>query len=76
MDLSDPALADKYSKVNFAVDNKNIVTATPINHALTIPKAALHKEAAKEFAKMFLKIDKEPEGFLCREGIVGEDPIK
>ena len=76
MDLSEPALAEEYSKVGFAVDDKNTVTATPINHALTIPKAALHKEAAKEFAKMFLEIDKEAEGFLPREGIIGQDPIK
>ena len=76
MDLSDPALAEEYAKVSFAVDDKNTVTATPIAHALTIPKSALHKEAAKEFARMFLAIDKEAEGFLHRDGIVGEDPIK
>lgn len=76
MDLSDPSLAEEYAKVSFAVDDKNIVTATPIAHAFTIPKATLHKEAAKEFAKMFLAIDKEAEGFLSREGIVGKDPIK
>ncbi|MCX6741429.1 MAG: substrate-binding domain-containing protein [Candidatus Parcubacteria bacterium] len=76
MDLSDPALAEKYAKVSFAVDNKNTVTATPIAHALTIPKTTLHKEAAKEFARMFLSIDKEAEGFLPRSGVIGEDPIK
>lgn len=76
MDLSDPALADEYAKVSFAVDDKNSVTATPIAHALTIPKTALHREAAKEFARMFLAIDKEAEGFLLRDGIVGEDPLK
>ncbi|NLL20069.1 MAG: hypothetical protein GX262_13805, partial [Clostridia bacterium] len=50
-------------------------TATPIAHALTIPKTALHKEKAKEFAKMFLEIDKEARGFLPKEGIEGKDPI-
>jgi ABC-type molybdate transport system substrate-binding protein len=76
MDLSDPALAGEYAKVSFAVDDRNTVIATPIAHAITIPRIALHKEAAKEFAGMFLEIDKEAEGFLSREGIVGEDPIK
>lgn len=75
MDLSDPALAGEYARVSFAVDDKNSVTATPIAHALTIPRTALHKEAAKEFAGMFLAIDKEAEGFLPRDGIVGKDPI-
>lgn len=75
MDLSDPALAEEYAKVSFAVDDENTVTATPIAHALTIPKTALNKEAAKEFAKMFLAIDKEARGFLPCEGVVGRDPI-
>ncbi len=76
MDLSDPELAGEYAKVSFAVDDKNSVTATPVSHALTIPGTALHKEAAKEFAGLFLAVDKEPEGFLRRDGIVGEDPLK
>ncbi len=76
MDLSDPAMAEEYARVSFAVDEENRVTATPISHALTIPKRAFHKEAAQEFAGMFLAIDKEARGFLPREGIVGEDPIK
>ena len=76
MDLSDPALADTYAKVSFAVDNENTVIATPIAHALAIPIAAAHKEAAKEFAKMFLAIDKEAAGFLPREGVNGGDPIE
>ncbi|HZK02418.1 MAG TPA: substrate-binding domain-containing protein [Anaerovoracaceae bacterium] len=75
MDLSDSNLAEEYAKVSFAVDDENIVTATPIAHALTIPKTALHKEKAKEFAKMFLEIDKEARGFLPKEGIEGKDPI-
>ncbi|HOF03707.1 MAG TPA: substrate-binding domain-containing protein [Atribacterota bacterium] len=76
MNLSNPALAEQYAKVSFAVDEQNTVIATPIAHALTIPKTALHKEAAKEFAKMFLAIDKEVEGFIPREGVFGKDPIK
>jgi len=76
MDLSEPTMAQEYAKVSFAVADKNTVIATPIAHALTIPKTALHKQAAKEFAGMFLAIDKEAEGFLPRDGIVGEDPVK
>lgn len=75
MDLSDPALAEEYARVSFAVDEKNRVTATPIAHALTIPKASLHREAAREFAGMFLAIDKEAAGFLVRDGVFGEDPV-
>ena len=75
MDLSDPALADTYAKVCFSVDEKNTVIARPIAHALTIPDTATHKEAAKEFAAMFLAIDKEEVGFLPREGTVGQDPL-
>ena len=76
MDLSDPALAAAYAKVCFSVDDDNTVTATPIAHALTIPKTAVHKEAAKEFAGMFLAIDKASAGFLPRDGVYGEDPVK
>ena len=76
MDLSDPALAATYAKVCFAVDDQNTVTASPIAHALTIPKTAVHKEAAKEFAQMFLALDKTAAGFLPWESVVGEDPVK
>ena len=76
MDLSDASLAATYAKVSFAVDDANTVTAAPIFHALTIPKTAAHKGAAKEFAKMFLAIDKAAAGFLPKEGVIGEDPIK
>jgi ABC-type molybdate transport system substrate-binding protein len=75
MDLSDPALADTYAKVGFAVDGENTVTAAPITHALTIPITSAHKEAAKEFAGMFLELDKEAAGFLPREGVYGKDPV-
>lgn len=76
MNLSNPALAEEYSQASFAVDEKNTVIATPIAHALTIPRAALHKEQAKEFARMFLEIDKESQGFIPRDEIFGKDPIK
>ena len=76
MNLSNPALTEEYSQVNFAVDEKNTAIATPIAHALTIPGAALHKEQAKEFARMFLEIDKESQGFIPRDEIFGKDPIK
>ena len=74
MDLSNPTFADTYAKVHFSVDEKNTVIGAPIAHALTIPRTATHKEAAKEFIDMFLAVDKEMAGFLPREGIVGEDP--
>ncbi|MCL2166350.1 MAG: substrate-binding domain-containing protein [Clostridiales bacterium] len=75
MDLSDTTLTGVYAGVRFAVDDENTVTATPIAHALTIPKTAVHKEAAKEFAGMFLAVDKEAAGFLSRAGVVGRDPL-
>jgi hypothetical protein len=74
MDLSDPTLAKEYAKVSFKVDANNAVTATPIAHALTIPVTSQHKTAAKEFAGLFLNIDKKTEGFLAQSGIVGKDP--
>jgi len=74
MDLSDPTLAKEYAKVSFKIDANNTVTATPIAHALTIPVTSQHKTAAKEFASLFLNIDKHAEGFIARSGIVGKDP--
>jgi ABC-type molybdate transport system substrate-binding protein len=76
MDLSNPAFASTYAKVSFSVDEKNTVRGTPIAHALTIPNTATHKEAAKEFAEMFLAIDKKAAGFLPSEGIIGKDPLR
>ena len=76
MNLSDPGLASTYAKVSFSVDNENTVIAAPISHALTIPKTARHKVEAKEFVKMFLALDKAEAGFLLREGVIGEDPIR
>jgi molybdate/tungstate transport system substrate-binding protein len=75
MDLSDPSLAAEYEKISFKVDSNNIVVATPITHALTIPVKSRHKSAAIEFSNLFLDIDKQAEGFLIRSGVVGKDPI-
>lgn len=76
MNLANPSLADKYARVSFAIDEKTSVKATPIAHALTIPRTALHKDAAKEFTRMFLEIDKETAGFLPRSEIFGKDPLE
>lgn len=76
MDLSNPKLADIYEKASFSVDSINTITATPIAHALTIPKTAGHEKEASDFARMFLEIDKDAAGFLPREGVVGENPVK
>ncbi len=75
MDLSDPALAGEYARVSFAVDERNTVIGTPIAHGLTIPRGAGHREAAGEFARMFLGVEKEKVGFLPREGLYGKDPV-
>lgn len=72
MDLSDDNLAETYSKVSFAVDNKNTVTATPIAHAVTMPKTANHKESAQEFIDMLLSAELEKYGFLPRYSEVGK----
>ena len=76
MDLSDPKLAATYAKVSFAVDDKNTVTAAPIAHAIAIPKASAHQEAAREFTKIFLALDKKAAGFLPREDVFGKDPVR
>ena len=66
MNLSKDDLADEYAKVSFAVDDENTITATPINHAITIPATAGNPDAAKEFAELFLKSDFESYGFVKR----------
>ena len=75
MALSNPELTDKYAIVNFRLNDEITVTAEPIAHAITIPKAATHRKAAKELIKMFLAIDKTEVGFLPLEGVYGEDPL-
>lgn len=76
MNLGNDDLADTYSTAKFAVDNDNTITATPINHALTIPNNASNLSAAKEFSKMFLQIDFTEYGFVARNITVGEDILK
>ncbi|MCL1803006.1 MAG: substrate-binding domain-containing protein [Eubacteriaceae bacterium] len=66
MDLSSPSLASIYAKACFAVDENNTVVATPISHGLAIMNSSVHKEAAEEYVRMFLEIDKEAAGFLLR----------
>ena len=75
MNLSNNKLADEYAKVKFAVDENNTITATPINHALTIPVSAQNLNAAKEFAKLFLESDFESYGFISRRITIGKDII-
>lgn len=76
MNLSSDDLADIYAEVSFAVDTENTITATPINHAITIPAAAVNIEAAKEFSKMFLGMDFKKYGFVERHIPVGENILK
>ena len=76
MNLSNAALQDIYSSVEFAVDDNNTVKATPINHALTIPTSSTNKASAKEFGKMFLETDFATYGFIERHEIIGEDILK
>ena len=76
MDQSNPQLAEEYAKISFAVDANNTVVCTPIAHAVTIPTVAQHKEAAKEFVKMFLQTDFEALSFVKYNTSVGEDILK
>lgn len=76
MDQSNPDLVREYAKISFAVDSENTVVCTPISHAVTIPTVAVHKEAAKEFVKMFLQTDFKALGFVERNEKFGEDILK
>jgi len=76
MNLSSDELAESYAEVSFAVDADNTITATPINHALTIPATAAHPDAAAEFAKLFLETDFESYGFVKRYTVVGNNLLK
>lgn len=76
MNLGNPSLEEEYQKVSFEIDKGNVVKASTIVHALAIPKSGLNKEAAKEFARMFLEIDMEKEGFISKKGTVGKDPLE
>ena len=76
MDQSDPALAEKYAKVSFAVDAGSSVVCTPSAHAVTILSTSKHQEAAKQFVKLFLETDFSSHNFVERTEIVGEDILK
>lgn len=76
MNLSNDSLATDYATAKFAVDADNIITATPINHALTIPNTTENNTAAKKFAALFLDTDFTEYGFVPRNITVGEDILK
>jgi ABC-type molybdate transport system substrate-binding protein len=75
MDLSAEALAGTYATARFAIDEAHVVTGAPIAHALTLPRAAGNREAAREFGRLFMKTDFGKEGFLERNGCWGADPL-
>lgn len=76
MNLSSDDLAEIYAEATFDVGGGNVITATPICHALTIPITAGHPEAATEFAKMFLESDFEKYGFVKKHHSHGKDILK
>lgn len=76
MNLSLDELTDIYAEVSFAVDEDNTITATPINHALTIPATAINADSAKEFAELFLQTDFTEYGFIKRYSTIGQDILK
>ena len=76
MDQSNPGFAEEYAKISFAVDSENTIVCTPISHAVTIPTVSQHKDAAKEFVKLFLQTDFVALNFVERNETVGEDILK
>lgn len=76
MDLSRDELADDYADACFELDAETTIPATPINHALTIPAAAVHPEQAKEFANLFLDTDFTSYGFVSRHSMVGQNILE
>lgn len=73
MNLGNDELADEYADAKFDVGGGEVITATPISHALTIPLSAANPDAASEFAAMFLDSDFEKYGFVKRYKTYGED---
>ena len=73
MNLGSDELADEYADTKFDVGGGEVITATPICHALTIPLSAGNPDAASEFAAMFLDSDFEKYGFVKRYKTYGED---
>lgn len=76
MNLGSDALADEYAGAQFDVGGGNVVTATPICHALTIPVTAVNTDAARKFAKLFLETDFNEYGFVERREMLGDDILK
>ena len=73
MDLSNPSLSSEYEKVEFSVDEKTTIKASPISHCITIPNTALHKDEARKFVEKFLKVDFTLYHFLKRYETVGKE---
>lgn len=76
MDLSNPAFNAHYStaKHDLTGDGENIVQASAISHAVTIPLAAKEPEAARDFIEIFLEHNFTAQGFQPRSEIVGKSP--
>lgn len=73
MDLSNPAFNAHYASASIDIDGdgKNVICATAINHALTIPFTSKEPKIAQEFIALFLKTDFKAQGFLPRRNAVG-----
>ena len=76
MNLGDPAYEDAYRSVGFMVDGaagecSEEVRGTTIFHAVCIPKATPHPEAAQAFVSEFLKTDFVSLGFTPVRRAVG-----
>lgn len=73
MDLSSPAFNAHYASaiVDIDGDGTNVIQASAINHALTIPFASKEPEVARNFIDLFLQTDFKAQGFLPRRAQVG-----
>ncbi len=73
MDLSNPAFNAHYASATVDIDGDgtNLVRASAINHALTIPFVSKEPEAARDFIDLFLQTDFKAQGFLARRAQVG-----
>lgn len=73
IDLSNPAFNAHYASATVDIngDGTNLVRASAINHALTIPFGSKEPEAARDFIDLFLQTDFKAQGFLPRRAQVG-----
>lgn len=73
MNLSDSTLDEIYASVKIDLDGDgiNVVQATSICHAITIPFSAREPGAAKQFANLFLQTNFQAQGFLPRSQAAG-----